>query len=67
MLGIFEMFLTEEAVGYLNQVCKEREESRLMTRRNRRQVGDLGQELMASVLALGEILRRDQEGVLTSI
>lgn len=67
MLGIFEMFLTEEAVGYLNQVWKEREESRLMTRRNRRQAGHLGQVLMASGLALGEILRRDQEGVPTTI
>ena len=61
MLGIFEMFLTEEAVGYLNQVCKGREKRRLRTRRNRKQVGNLSQVLMASGLAHGEILRHDQE------
>lgn len=59
MLGIFETFSTEEAVGYLNQVWKEREKRRL---RSRRQVGHLGQVPMASGLALGEIPRHEQEG-----
>lgn len=57
------MFLTEEAVGCLNQVWKERGKRRLMTGRSRRQVGHLGQAPKASGLALGEIPRHEQEGL----